>query len=191
MKKTFSPLLLTVAILVLGAGSASGLDITTRLLQAKPGSWIRTYYAPAETRYVTRVTEVTGQGPNLIVTLQMYSENSSGGAPAMRLKLGGAYIKDNGIDADSPSAIPATIQVQGTEYAVTVLERTLPSGEVMRNYFSADIPVSGLVRVETGVVAGVPAAVIDLVGYGFEPEPGMPDPQAGEIANDRFGIPLP
>lgn len=141
-------LLPALILLLLAAQHAPALDLTTRLLTAKPGSWTRRLkpHSRSETFYVAAVTDSE-------VVVQVLLHHGERLAGNRRYRVPAAYIREHAADPGSPAARSGRVDHKGAIYDVKIVTASL--GEADGDFYISDVlPANGVLRVD--ILAGAP-----------------------------------
>lgn len=139
-KWKYSVLLIVSAALFAGRAAAADLHITTNLLAARPGSWIRRY-APHGHSYTEYVAANDGES----VTLQLLREHDGKVRENRAVTLSHAYIAANAVDRGATAT--ERVEHRGTTYEALVAEVALEDSPG-RIYVTKALPASGVLRVD-------------------------------------------
>lgn len=178
-------LVLLFLALFSSVGAASDLELSTRLLDARPGSWTR--YDSAEGYVYTRYV-VDNDGRTVVLRLLRHHHHRLVDNQVVSLPYD--YIRSHGIDPDSLDAVDGETEHDGVTYSIKKLR--VDDGKILRDfYFSNAIPVDGILRVDFIRDDGH----LDLTRwhdqYGFEPDERILRAGEGENANAEYGVPDP
>lgn len=163
----------------------SNLYLTTNLIQAAKGSWVRRY-APGDNSYTTYVADV-GDDRVTVQQIRMYRGRVRHNR---RIVLSFDYLRQNGVDAEATEAREETVSHNDREYAARVVVAPV-GGFTGEFYFVEGIPVNGLVCVKIHPDGGASALEIWTDEYGDTPDDMILDAGPGVDSNDELGIPMP
>lgn len=164
---------------------APALEITTRLLDAEAGAWIRNDWGDhyTTTLYVPAVTDD-------VVTLQIIHEHRRHLKYNKIVHIPKTYIREQGIDPDAPDAVHETIEVGGRSYPVTGVRRNV-DGRDTTYYFLDGQPVTGILQVKVVGDVAPTRVTTNYLQSGSEPDATILGAGSAEEANSEFGIPRP
>lgn len=144
------------------------LDLTTNLLHAQPGSWIRRYkpHGYTETQVVVSVK------PEAVV--MQYIRTSEGKVEENRREtISADRIRSEGADPNAPDARQERVEHRGKTYDVKVVEK---NGRTY--YISSAIPASGILRID--IHPGDNGTALWSDDYGTQPDELIRKADAGE-----------
>lgn len=181
--------------LVAGAGWAqegddpshpvSNLYLTTNLIKAAKGSWVRRY-APGNNSYTTYIADV-GDDRVTVQQIRMYRDRMRHNR---RIVLSYDYLRENGVDAEATPAREETVNHKDRDYAARVV--MAPVGDLTGEfYFVEGIPVNGLLCVKLQPEGGASDLTVWTDDYGDNPDELILNAGPGVDANGELGIPLP
>lgn len=143
-----------VAALALGVSHAADLSrIPNPMKNAKAGQWV-SYSSAAGMDQKQSITKVEGQGDDLIVTVKM--EIMMGDTPLqaneVRISLKEAKAQQDAMMSMDPNVkiSDAKVDIDGKTFDAILVELAV-QGVTTKMYMSEDIPVTGVVKVETSV----------------------------------------
>lgn len=166
------------------AARAVDLDLTTRLLTAKPGSWVRRH-APrghAITQYVADVTDEA-------VTVRVIRDHDDHVVDNLEFVIPKSYIKENGANPDAPDAKAGKVTYHDVAYNVKVVKVKLDDSDGLY-YISDAVPANGIVRIDI-LSAGSDPTILWMDSHGTEPDNLILNAGEGKPANEEYGIPEP
>jgi hypothetical protein len=167
--------------------SAHGLDVTTNLLQAKAGSWIRTHQENKHyyTQYVSEVT------PD-VVTLHIIHKRRDDYVSNRRVRIPVSYIREQSVDVLSSLVTEETLEVDGTTYNVKKIHyRSLDDDAEVDLYVTDDLPATGVLRKDEFPDHGAARVTTTTSEHGFSPDEEILRAGAFTDANEHYGIPTP
>ena len=165
---------------------ASNLYLTTNLIKATKGSWVRRF-APGSNVYTTYVSDVGDDS----VTIQQIRTYRDRMRQNRRIVLSFDYLRQNAVDAEATPAREETVSHNGKEYTARVVKA--PLGANMGDFYFVDgIPVNGLICVKVHPENdGDSGLVLWTDEYGDSPDDKILEAGDGVDANGELGIPTP
>lgn len=147
-----------------GAGRAADFDLTTPLLRAEPGSWIRRYEPHG---HVITQMVVAVDGEEVVLRRLRHRDGHVLSDDTRTFSAG--YIRENGADPDSPDARREWIEHNGGMYDAAVVEADV-NGRPAVFYITDAIPAGGLLRVDLLRASGEAKITLWTDDYGIEPD---------------------
>lgn len=135
-------LFVAASIPALAADSHLDLHITTNLLTAKSGAWVRRN-APREHSYTTYVEEATEDQ----VTIRLIYTHNSRPLEVKTVTLTPDEIRQRGIDPNGPDSRDATLEHNGTTYRVRAVDSHFNDSDGTY-YISDAVPATGILCIE-------------------------------------------
>lgn len=174
--RRLSPYALLLVFLLPASAAAIELNVTTRLLDAAPQSWIR--YDTTNRRDTISVVSNDRRGDDVLVTLMVFSEILEPYSSHVSLhKYSGRRIRELAVDLDEDTTVrDGEMSLLGEIVQVKVLSYTY-NGIFLEWYVHDAVPLSGVARTRQYPVENPDAAVgLTISGYGWEPDGKLPDP---------------
>lgn len=172
--RPISHAIIAALLLLAAAAPALDLDITTPLLDASPGSWIRNRHPDDHynTIYVADNTEDT-------VNIQLIRTSDNHTLSNKLYIIPKEYIKTHGLDPASQHATPTTIDIDGKPRHVIRLTTTA-DGRDIDYYFDPAQPATGIIRKDIHPDTGPERITETFPHHGPHPDPlilnaGPPD----------------
>ncbi len=139
-KKAALPLVFLFALSA--AHAADRTQLTTNLIKAQPGSWIRRY-TPNGHSWTLYVADNT----NGSVTVHYLRHHDGHIVGKESDTVSHDWLKTNAVNPDSPAAKPATVSHKGIDYTVKAVESRLDESPGIF-YITDALPASGVVRLD-------------------------------------------
>lgn len=172
--------ILVLVILTAFGAAAPALELTTRLLDAKPGSWTRRFepHNHIRTHYVAAVDKDS-------VTLQLLRHHDGHIVENKRIVVPAEYIRENGADPDSSAARADQVEHKGVTYAVKIVQAGVDDSEG-DYYISEAVPGNGVIRID--LPRDENPIVLWTDAYGEEPDDLITEVGPGKDASDEYGF---
>lgn len=163
MRPRIAYILLSIMALS-GAGWAVDFNLTTSLLHAAPGSWIRRY-APNNHTITQLVVDVN---ENEVILRRLRHHDGHVVSDDTRT-FTAEYIRKNGADPNSPRARKDRVEHKGKTFDVSIVEVEQENQSALF-YVTDAIPAGGLLRIDLPGGSGSHATSLWTDEYDNEPD---------------------